>query len=76
KDKAETDQITKEIAEEYDRQAIQLESVLSDNGKLTEELGKVKTEHSNALIRITSLEARLEAVEQHNKELLGRLNPQ
>lgn len=76
KDKAETDQITKEIAEEYDRQAIQLESVLSDNGKLTEELGKVKTEHSNALTRITGLEARLQAVEQHNKELLGRLNPQ
>lgn len=76
KDKTESDQITKEIAEEYDRQAVQLESVLSDNGKLTEDLEKIKAEHSNALTRITSLEARLQAVEEHNKELLGKLNPQ
>lgn len=75
KDKAETDQITKEIAEEFDRQAVQLESVLSENGKLTDEFNKLKAEHSIALTTITRLEARLQAVEQHNKELLEKLNP-
>lgn len=76
RDRAETEQITKEIAEEYDRQASELESVALQNGELTEKLARLKTEHGEAKTKITSLEARLQAVEQHNRELLGLLHPQ
>ncbi|MNZ13885.1 hypothetical protein D3C78_307940 [compost metagenome] len=76
KDKTETDQITKEIAEEFDRQAIQLESALCDNEKLTNELSELKAEHSCAISKITGLEARLQAVEQHNQELYKHLASQ
>lgn len=76
KDKAEAEQITKEIAEEYDRQSGELESVSIQNGELTKELTELKAKHNEALTKITSLEARLQAVEQHNKELLGLLHPQ
>lgn len=76
KDKAESEQITREIAEEYDKQSVILEKLTEENNALTLELKQIKSENSEALTKAASQQARLEAVEQHNKELLGLLNLQ
>jgi len=76
KDKAESEQITREIAEEYDKQSVILEKLTEENNALTLELKQIKSENSEALTKAASQQARLEAVEQHNQELLRLLNPQ
>ncbi|CAM3967878.1 DNA-binding protein [Ectopseudomonas alcaliphila] len=71
KDKAESEQLTKEIAEEYDKQSIILEKTTEEKNQLCIELQNLKSEYSEALTKLAGQQARLEAVEQHNKELLG-----
>lgn len=76
KDKAESEQLTKEIAEEYDKQSIILEKTTEEKNQLSIDLQNLKSEYSEALTKLAGQQARLEAVEQHNKELLGLLNAQ
>ena len=71
KDKAESEQLTKEIAEEYDKQSIILEKTTEEKNQLSIDLQNLKSEYSEALTKLAGQQARLEAVEQHNKELLG-----
>tara|TARA_R110000868_G_scaffold411681_1_gene707423 strand:- start:4491 stop:5090 length:600 start_codon:yes stop_codon:yes gene_type:complete len=75
KDKAESEQITREIAEEYDKQSVILEKLTEENNALNLEIKQIKSENSEALTKAASQQARLEAVEQHNQELLRLLNP-
>lgn len=76
KDKAESEQLTKEIAEEYDKQSIILDRLTEENKQLSSELQRLKFEHSEAQTKLAGQQARLEAVEQHNQELLRLLSPQ
>lgn len=74
KDKAESEQLTKEIAEEYDKQSIILEKTTEEKNQLSIDLQNLKSEYSEALTKLAGQQARLVAVEQHNKELIGLLS--
>lgn len=62
--------LTKEIAEEYDKQSVILEKTTEEKNQLSIELKKLNSEYSEVLTKLSGQQARLEAVEQHNKELL------